>query len=334
MENHEYLLVEFYAPWCGHCKKLTPEYAGAAEVLAKNDPPLYLAKVDATENKAVAERFGVQGFPTLFFFKKGEKMEYSGGRTKDTIVSWVLKKSGPASALVTCDALEEKAAENKFVLAFFGEETETLYTDAHIGFANSDDKITFVHAAADCAAKYNAVAPAEILFKKFEEPTVVYSGKADKDSLVSWVKPLMVPTVFEFTEEEIDAVFGQQQATLILFRSSEKDKDAKFMTVFEEAAKTHKGKMLFSYSDATGGIQERLAEFMGVTADNLPTLRAVLPADMKKFQCETAAADLTVDVIGKFADDVLSGALKPHLKSDPIPEKNDEPVTTLVGLNF
>lgn len=53
----------------GHCKKLTPEYEGAAEVLSKNDPPIALAKVDATAEKTLAERFGIQGFPTLFWFK-------------------------------------------------------------------------------------------------------------------------------------------------------------------------------------------------------------------------------------------------------------------------
>ena len=53
----------------GHCKKLTPEYAGAAEELGKRDPPLYVAKVDATVHKALAERFAIQGFPTLMFFK-------------------------------------------------------------------------------------------------------------------------------------------------------------------------------------------------------------------------------------------------------------------------
>jgi thiol-disulfide isomerase/thioredoxin len=53
----------------GHCKTLAPEYVKAAKKLAENTPPYYIAKVDATENKKVAERFGVKGFPTLKFFK-------------------------------------------------------------------------------------------------------------------------------------------------------------------------------------------------------------------------------------------------------------------------
>jgi thiol-disulfide isomerase/thioredoxin len=55
--------------YSGHCKKLAPEYAKAAKRLRENNPPYYIAKVDATENKALAERFGIKGFPTLFFFK-------------------------------------------------------------------------------------------------------------------------------------------------------------------------------------------------------------------------------------------------------------------------
>jgi thioredoxin-like negative regulator of GroEL len=55
--------------YSGHCKQLAPEYAKAAQRLAQNEPPYYLAKVDATENKEVSERFGIRGFPTLYFFK-------------------------------------------------------------------------------------------------------------------------------------------------------------------------------------------------------------------------------------------------------------------------
>jgi thioredoxin-like negative regulator of GroEL len=53
----------------GHCKKLAPEYSAAAKILSENEPAYALGKVDATEQKKIAEKYGVQGFPTLFFFK-------------------------------------------------------------------------------------------------------------------------------------------------------------------------------------------------------------------------------------------------------------------------
>lgn len=69
LAKNDYLLVEFYAPWCGHCKSLAPEYVKAAERLRNNEPSYNIAKVDATANDELAQRFGIKGFPTLFFFK-------------------------------------------------------------------------------------------------------------------------------------------------------------------------------------------------------------------------------------------------------------------------
>lgn len=82
-----------------------------------------------------------------------------------------------------------------------------------------------------------------------------------------------------------------------MFRA-EGDSESAFQKTFEEAAVAHKGKILFSYSGVTDGIQERLAEFIGVTAADLPTLRAIVPDGMKKYVSTTAAADLTVENIG------------------------------------
>lgn len=94
-------MVEFYAPWCGHCKTLAPEYAKAALALKSNDPVVPLAKVDATEHKDLGSRFGVQGFPTLKWFVNGEPSDYSGGRDEVAIVNWVKKKTSPSSTEVT-----------------------------------------------------------------------------------------------------------------------------------------------------------------------------------------------------------------------------------------
>ncbi|KAF2598395.1 hypothetical protein F2Q68_00007754 [Brassica cretica] len=80
IENNEYVMVEFYAPWCGHCQSLAPEYAAAATEL-KGDG-VVLAKIDATVENELAHQYSVQGFPTILFFVDGEHKPYTGGRTK------------------------------------------------------------------------------------------------------------------------------------------------------------------------------------------------------------------------------------------------------------
>merc|ERR1712020_340804 len=121
VDGNEFVLVEFHAPWCGHCKALAPEYAKAAGILAEKDSPIKLAKVDATEESKIAEKFEVRGYPTLKFFKNGKDQEYNGGRTADTIVSWLEKKTGPpAKTLDTVDEAKAFVADNDIaIIGFF-----------------------------------------------------------------------------------------------------------------------------------------------------------------------------------------------------------------------
>mmetsp|Transcript_120687 Transcript_120687/g.303519 ORF Transcript_120687/g.303519 Transcript_120687/m.303519 type:complete len:414 (+) Transcript_120687:96-1337(+) len=96
------MLVNFYAPWCGHSKQLEPEFEKAAEHLRGR---VTLAKVDATMEVELTQQYRVDGYPAVFFFKNGEYEEYTGARQNASIVRWVEEHSGPA---ITVLASEEE----------------------------------------------------------------------------------------------------------------------------------------------------------------------------------------------------------------------------------
>lgn len=89
INNEKDVLVEFYAPWCGHCKALAPKYEELGSLYKNHADKVTIAKVDATANDVPDE---IQGFPTIKLYKAGEKtepVEYSGSRTVEDIANFI-----------------------------------------------------------------------------------------------------------------------------------------------------------------------------------------------------------------------------------------------------
>ncbi|XP_066149547.1 protein disulfide-isomerase A5 [Euwallacea fornicatus] len=90
LKKKKHVLVMFYAPWCGHCKKAKPEFTQAAAEFRDN-PRVEFAAVDCTLQSSICSAFKVTGYPTLKYFSyyNKEVKPYTGGRTKDDFVGYM-----------------------------------------------------------------------------------------------------------------------------------------------------------------------------------------------------------------------------------------------------
>jgi len=161
-------LVEFFAPWCGHCKSLAPVYEQLADSFASQSKVI-IAKVDADAHKDLGKRFGIQGFPTLKWFdgKSDTPEDYSSGRDLSSLTKFITEKAsvrakaprGPASKV-------------------------TVLTDSNFDtIANNGEKGVFVKFYAPWCGHCKSLAPIyEKVAQDFERDSHVVVAEIDCDS--------------------------------------------------------------------------------------------------------------------------------------------------------
>ncbi|KAE9465309.1 hypothetical protein C3L33_02778, partial [Rhododendron williamsianum] len=335
IERNRYVMVEFYAPWCGHCQALAPEYAAAATELKGEG--VVLAKVDATEETELAQKYEIQGFPTVYFFVDGVHRDYPGQRSKDGIVTWVKKKTGPGIYNLTTvgEAEQVLTAGSKVVLGFLdslaGPQADELAAASRL-----EDDLSFYQTASPEVAKLFHIdpqvkRPALVLLKKEAEMISHFDGQFTKSAIAQFVKENKLPLVTAFTREVAPVIFGNPiKMQFLLFATSNDSEN--LLPAFQEAAKGFKGKLIFVYVEMDNeDYGKAVSEYFGVSGDAPRVVAYTGNDDSRKFVLD---GDLTLRSIKSFAEDFLEDKLKPFYKSDPIPETNDGDVKIVVGNNF
>ncbi|KAF9485311.1 protein disulfide isomerase [Pholiota conissans] len=328
------ILVEFFAPWCGHCKALAPHYEEAATALKEKN--IKIAKVDCVDEADLCQSKGIQGYPTLKVYRNGEATDYNGPRKADGIISYMVKQSLPAVSEVTAANLSEFQKADKIVaIAYLSSPTDAPAAEfSATAEAHRDDYLFGLTTDKDAIEAAGITPPAVIVYRAFDEPKSAYPypiSSLTKSDLQDWIKELAVPIIDEVSGENyaIYAASPKPLAYLFLDPSLE-DKEAHIAAIKPIAAK-YKSKMNFVWIDAIK---------FGDHAKALNLVEAKWPAfviqDLEK-QLKYPF-DQNIDVTPKGAEEwvaqYLAGELQPQLKSQPIPESQDESVFTLVGKNF
>jgi len=333
-------LVMFYAPWCGHCKRLKPEFEKAAGDLLANDPPVTLAKVDCTEGgKDTCGRFEVRGYPTLKIFKSGElSADYNGPREAGGIVKYMKSQVGPASkelkSVADADAILGK---QEVVVLGLGSQDSTLLKTFMKAADKLREDVAFGHSsAADVLAKLGQE-EAVVLYRpknlqsKFEDATLVYSGAADdKAGLVSWVKDNYHGLCGHRT---MDNAKDFSNPLIVAYYAVDYAKNPKGTNYWRnrvlKVAKEFPG---FKYAVSNkDDFQQEISEFgLDYVTGEEPVICARDAAGLKYKMTEKFSMPALTD----FLTQLEAGNLEPYLKSEPLPDNDANKVKVAVAKNF
>ncbi|KAK1172115.1 protein disulfide-isomerase TMX3-like [Acipenser oxyrinchus oxyrinchus] len=112
-------IVDFYAPWCGHCKKLEPVWHEVGAEMRSSGSPVRVGKIDATAYSSVASELGVRGYPTIKLLKGDLAYNYRGPRTKDDIIEFANRVAGPVVRSLPSQQMFEHVQKRHDVLFLY-----------------------------------------------------------------------------------------------------------------------------------------------------------------------------------------------------------------------
>ncbi|KAJ8086679.1 protein disulfide-isomerase precursor [Marasmius tenuissimus] len=328
------ILVEFFAPWCGHCKALAPHYEEAATTLKEKG--IKLAKVDCVDQPDLCQANGVQGYPTLKVFRNGTPTDYTGPRKADGIVSYMLKQSLPAVSEVTTANIEDfKKADKVVAIAYVSSSSQVPAAEfSATAEKHRDDFLFGLSTDEDVHAAETVKPPAVVVYRSFDAPRTEYPypiADAKVEDFETWLKDLAIPTIDEVSAENYAIYAGSHKPLAYLFLDPTREDREDQISALKPIAEALKSKMNFVWIDAIKFGDHAKALNLGeakwpsfVIQDVKKQLK--YPLDQTK--------DFSVDAAKKWAEDYLGGLLEPSLKSEPIPETQDEPVFVLVSKQF
>lgn len=342
--REELLLVEFYAPWCGHCKALAPKYEKAAKKLKEGPEPIILAKVDATVETELASQFGVTGYPTLKVFRKGRIYEYKGEREEWGIVDYMNKQRGEPAKPVTKAALKHFLQEDDVsIMAFFESEDDPrlriyqdsiqdMRTDYFVGYTTDKELFAMYKANPGNLLVFNA----ERFYTKFEPKWHIFTitDSTDPAQVAQFILDHQFPLVGAY-DGKVRSRYEKDKGPFCIFfytvdwSFEHKDATQMWRNKIAEIAKDYKElRFVIANDEASEGV----LKLFGLE-DSSEEISAGILDGSKHYPME-AMEEFDEEHIQDFLNRYKKGQLTPHIKSQPVPKKQEGSVKVVVGKTF
>jgi protein disulfide-isomerase A1 len=244
----------------------------------------------------------------------------------------MIKQSLPAVSSVTEENIEEFKTMDKIVIVGYISADDKKANEEFTSLSESErDSFLFGSSADAALAKAEGVEqPSIVLYKDFDEKKAIYDGKIDAESVLGWIKTASTPLVGELGPETYSSYIQAGIPLAYIFAETPEERE-KFTADFKPVAEKYRGKINFATLDANA---------FGAHAGNLnldpskfPAFAIQDPQKNQKFPWDQTK-DVDAKEIDSFVQNVLDGKVEPSIKSEPIPETQEGPVTVVVAHTY
>uniref|UniRef100_A0A5B7A5Z6 Thioredoxin domain-containing protein n=1 Tax=Davidia involucrata TaxID=16924 RepID=A0A5B7A5Z6_DAVIN len=251
ISSFDYIFVDFYAPWCGHCKRLAPELDKAAPVLAGLKEPIVIAKVNADKYTRLASKYEIDGFPTLKVFMHGVPTDYYGPRKADLLVRFLKKFVAPDVAILDSDSA---------ISDFF--EAAGTHFPIYVGFGLNESMISnlaikykkraWFSVAKDFSEDvmvlydFDKVPALASLHPRYNERSIFY-GPFEEKFLEDFIKQSLFPLAMPINHETLKSLKDDERKIVLTIMEDEADEKSKELIKLLKAAASANRDLLFCY---------------------------------------------------------------------------------------
>ncbi|RUS27290.1 thioredoxin-like domain-containing protein, partial [Jimgerdemannia flammicorona] len=237
----------------------------------------------------------------------------------------------PALSEVTADSIDKfKEADKVVIVGFVAESDKESYKTLNTVAESLRDNFLFgVVTDAELAKKYDVTVPGVLLFKKFDDGISTFDGALTAESLQSFVKSNAVPLLAEIDGDNFSSYVETGLPLAYIFADNDEDRE-RLIKALQPVAKEYRGKVNFVHIDAAkyGGHASNLN-----LKEQWPAFGIQQPADGAKFPYDQTK-EITFEGVREFVTEYVAGKISPSIKSQAVPEKNDEPVKVIVSTQF
>ncbi|XP_031250998.1 protein disulfide-isomerase 5-2 [Pistacia vera] len=245
------ILVDFYAPWCGHCKRLAPQLDAAAPVLAGLKDPIVIAKVNADKYTGLARKYEIDAFPSLKIFMHGIPTEYYGPRQPDLLIRYLKKFVAPNVTILNSDAEIKDFFDNAgtFFPIYIGFGLgESIISDLALKYKKKAWFAVTKDFSEDMMVLYDFdKAPALVAIQPTYNERNIFYGPFEDEFLEEFIKQNFLPLSVPINHDTLKLLKDDKRKIVLTLVEDEADEKSEKLIKLLKAAASANRDLVFAY---------------------------------------------------------------------------------------